>query len=61
MKKVILFLCLAMLSISARAGKVVTDSLQSNVLAPRSKYNVYLPTGSGKRRRHIPSCTCCTD
>ena len=48
MKKVILFFCLAMLSISARAGKVVTDSLQSNVLGAQVKYNVYLPDGFGQ-------------
>ena len=54
MKKVILFFCLAMLSISARAGKVVTDSLQSNVLGAQVKYNVYLPDGFGQTEKTYP-------
>ena len=54
MKKVILFFCLAMLSISARAGKVVTDSLQSNVLGVQVKYNVYLPDGFGQTEKTYP-------
>ena len=54
MKKTLTLLSLAMLlpALSASAGKVVTDSLQSAVLNARVMYNVYLPDGfdtSGKQ------------
>ena len=54
MKKTLTLLSLALLlpALSASAGKVVTDSLQSAVLNARVMYNVYLPDGfdtSGKQ------------
>ena len=55
-KSVIALLCLALLlpSFSARAGKVVTDSLQSKVLGAQVKYNVYLPDGFGQADKKYP-------
>ena len=44
-KSLLLLVFLALLPLSARAGKVVTDSLQSAVLGAPVKYNVYLPEG----------------
>ena len=54
MRKALSLLCLALMLpvFPARAGKVVTDSLQSAILNTRVKYNVYLPEGfdgSGKQ------------
>ena len=56
MKKMISLFCLALLlpALSARAGKVVTDSLQSQVLNAQVKYNVYLPDGFGKVEKRYP-------
>ena len=54
-KSVFLLLCLALLpAFSARAGKVVTDSLQSVVLGAPVKYNVYLPDGFGQTEKEYP-------
>lgn len=51
-----ILLCLALLlpALSARAGKVVTDSLQSVVLGAQVKYNVYLPDSFGKSDKFYP-------
>ena len=56
MKKYLSLLCLALLVpvLSARAGKVVTDSLQSTVLGTRVKYNVYRPNSFGKTEKLYP-------
>ena len=48
---VILF---ALPSINASAGKIVTDSLRSEVLNSTVKYNVYLPDGFGKGDMRYP-------
>ena len=39
---------------SAKAGKVVTDSLESKVLGASVKYNVYLPSGFDKSDKQYP-------
>ena len=55
MKHYRLVLSLTLLSaLSARAGVVVTDSLQSAVLGAQVKYNVYLPDSFGQGDRHYP-------
>ena len=56
MKRFISLLCLALLvpALSARAGKVVTDSLQSKILGVQVKYNVYLPDSFGKTEKLYP-------
>jgi len=51
MKKVILILAALLSAAGARAGQIVSDSIQSKVLGAEVKYNVYLPDGfetSGK-------------
>ena len=55
-KSIFSVLCLALLlpSFSARAGKVVTDSLESKVLGTQVKYNVYLPDGFGQADKKYP-------
>ena len=54
-KSVFLLLCLTLLpAFSARAGKVVTDSLQSVILGAPVKYNVYLPDGFGQVDKKYP-------
>ena len=54
-KGALLLLLLALLpAFSAHAGKVVTDSLQSNVLGAQVKYNVYLPDGFGQVDKKYP-------
>ena len=45
MKKLLLFILLALAFLPLRAGKIVTDSLSSRVLGTTVKYNVYLPDG----------------
>ena len=56
MKRCVFLLCLALLmpALSARAGKVVTDSLQSAILGTQVKYNVYLPDGYGQTEKLYP-------
>lgn len=55
MKRILLTLAFAALCIfQASAGKIVTDSINSNVLGAEVKYNVYLPTGFDKSDRHYP-------
>ena len=55
MKKYILSLILLLgISISATAGKIVTDSIFSKNLNCWQKYNVYLPTGFEKSAKQYP-------
>ena len=56
MRKTLSLLCLALIlpALSARAGKVVTDSLQSRILGAQVKYNVYLPNSFGKTEQLYP-------
>ena len=56
MKKILSLLCLAFLlpAFSARAGQVVTDSLQSRILGAQVKFNVYLPDSFGKAEKQYP-------
>ncbi|MBO4634839.1 MAG: esterase family protein [Bacteroidales bacterium] len=51
-----LFLCLAMLmpAVSALAGKIVTDSVQSAILGAQVNYNVYLPDSFSQSEKHYP-------
>ena len=56
MKKHLFLFCLLTLvpAISALAGKVVTDSLRSNILDAQVKYNVYLPDGFAESGKSYP-------
>ena len=47
-------LSLLLPAFSAKAGKVVTDSLESKVLGASVKYNVYLPSGFDKSEKQYP-------
>ena len=53
------FLSLALIAlivpaISARAGKIITDSVQSSILGSEVKFNVYLPSGFDKTDKQYP-------
>ena len=50
----LLIIALALPSFSAQAGKIVTDSLRSNILNSQVKFNVYLPDGFGKTDTKYP-------
>ena len=56
MKKYLSLLFLAILApaLSAQAGKIVTDSLQSKILGAQVKYNVYLPSGYDQTEQLYP-------
>lgn len=45
MKRVFLFFSALLVSFSATAGEIVTDSVKSEILGATVKYNVYLPEG----------------
>ena len=45
MKRFLTLSILLLAAVSANAGKIVTDSLYSNILKASVKYNVYLPDG----------------
>ena len=53
MKKLILTLAL-MGCLTAQAGKVLTDSIQSQVLGAQVKYNVYVPNGFDNSQKQYP-------
>ncbi len=56
MRKIFYLAILSLLlpAFSAKAGKVVTDSLESKVLGASVKYNVYLPSGFDKSDKQYP-------
>ena len=55
MKKNILMALIALLcSLTAQAGRVVTDSIHSKVLGATVKYNIYLPNGFEKSTKQYP-------
>lgn len=55
MKRILFLVILSVLAFSARAGVVVTDSLQSAILGAQVKYNVYLPNSfKTDPQRHYP-------
>lgn len=53
-KSILFFLCLALLPISARAGKVVKDTLYSAILGAPVRCNVYLPDGFDESDKQYP-------
>ena len=56
MKRILLLgILLAAATLTARAGKVVTDSLYSRCLNATVKYNVYLPDGFDKGEKTYPA------
>ena len=54
MKRIFAFIVLFLAAVSANAGKIVTDSLYSNVLKASVKYNVYLPDGFDESSKTYP-------
>lgn len=55
MKKIITMIIAALSFVmSAKAGKIVTDSIQSKVLSATVKYNVYLPDGFNNSGENYP-------
>ena len=53
MKKIYLIALLALAFLPLRAGKILTDSIDSKVLGASVTYNVYLPDGYDSGR-HYP-------
>lgn len=53
-QKLFLTLGIALTSLSAWAGKIVTDSIKSNVLGASVSYNVYLPDGFAGHTARYP-------
>ena len=53
-RSILFFLCLALLSIPARAGKVVKDTLYSAILGAPVRCNVYLPDGFDESDKQYP-------
>ena len=54
MKNAIVFVAALTMSIAAQAGKIVTDSISSNVLGAQVKYNIYLPNGFDDGKNQYP-------
>ena len=54
MKRLLALTILLLAAVSANAGKIVTDSLYSNVLKASVKYNVYLPDGFDESSKTYP-------
>ncbi|MCR5179940.1 MAG: esterase family protein, partial [Bacteroidaceae bacterium] len=53
MKKMFLLLCL-LLSTNVWAGRILTDSIQSQVLGATVRYNVYVPSGFEQSQDQLP-------
>lgn len=56
MRKIISALSVLLLlpAFSLKAGKIITDSVQSQILGAEVKYNVYLPDGFDKSEKQYP-------
>ena len=54
MKRFLTLSILLLAAVSANAGKIVTDSLYSNILKASVKYNVYLPYGFDESVKTYP-------
>lgn len=55
MKRILLILAaMVFMAAPAKAGKVITDSIDSKILNAEVKYNVYLPTGFDKSEKQYP-------
>jgi len=54
MKRFFAIIALLTAAISANAGRIVTDSLYSNILKASVKYNVYLPDGFNESGKTYP-------
>lgn len=54
MKKNLLLIALCCTSLCASAGRIITDSIRSQVLGATVRYNVYLPSGFDKSDNRLP-------
>ena len=54
MKKSMLFICFLLTAFTAKAGRIVTDSINSQVLGATVKYNVYVPSDYENSGDHYP-------
>lgn len=54
MKKPFFLLSLLLCATASWAGRIVTDSIQSNILGATVKYNIYLPSGYEKSTDKFP-------
>ena len=55
MKRILAFVLLSLALIPARAGKIVTDTLRSDILGADVVYNVYLPDGFSESSDKYPA------
>ena len=54
MKKILLTIALCCISLCSFAGRIITDSIQSQVLGSIVRYNVFLPSGFEKSDNQLP-------
>lgn len=54
MRKSMLFICFLLIAFTTKAGRIVTDSIKSQVLGATVKINVFLPSGFRDSNDHYP-------
>ena len=54
MKHLLLVMAACVASVMALAGRVITDSVRSQVLGATVKYNIYLPNGFANSGKSYP-------
>ena len=54
MNRTFTFVLLLLLGVSAQAGRIVTDSIESKVLGEKVLYNIYLPNGFDRNSKLYP-------
>ena len=54
MNRIFTFVLLLLLGVSAQAGRIVTDSIESKVLGETVLYNIYLPNGFDRNSKLYP-------
>ena len=54
MNRIFTFVLLLLLGVSAQAGRIVTDSIESKVLGEKVLYNIYLPNGFDRNSKLYP-------
>ena len=54
MNRIFSFVLLLLLGVSAQAGRIITDSVESKVLGEKVLYNIYLPNGFDRNSKLYP-------
>ena len=54
MNRIFTFVLLLLLGVSAQAGRIITDSVESKVLGEKVLYNIYLPNGFDRNSKLYP-------